>query len=150
MDERDAERERSGRLRVGGGDAFWLQVLTDRLIAAGHAGMRGWSFAIGTRAVDLNLVFRTWGTRPVGVRGPDLTMKACYPEIRLIDSKPLHLAPSEAEPGLGAGGDFLRQRPALTRQQRTDAFAARAFLELLGRSGGFQGGTFRVVGIRLP
>ena len=44
------------------------QALADRLIAAGYAGMRVQSFAIGTRIGDLNLVFWTWGDdRPVRV-----------------------------------------------------------------------------------
>ena len=44
------------------------QVMADRLIAAGYAGMRFQSFAIGTRVGDLNLVFWTWGDdRPVRV-----------------------------------------------------------------------------------
>ncbi|MDE0334845.1 MAG: hypothetical protein OXI64_07795 [Defluviicoccus sp.] len=32
------------------------QALADRLIAAGHAGMRVWSFAAGAGPDDLNLV----------------------------------------------------------------------------------------------
>ena len=44
------------------------QALADRLIAAGHAGMRVRSFAAGTRADDLDLVLWTWGDdRPVRV-----------------------------------------------------------------------------------
>ena len=42
------------------------QALADRLVAAGYAGMRVRSFAVGTSAGDLNLVMWTWGTdRPV-------------------------------------------------------------------------------------
>ena len=42
------------------------QALADRLVAAGYAGMRVRSFAVGTSACDLNLVMWAWGTdRPV-------------------------------------------------------------------------------------
>ena len=44
------------------------QALADRLIAAGHAGMRVRSFAAGARAGGLNLVLWTWGdARPARV-----------------------------------------------------------------------------------
>lgn len=44
------------------------QALADRLIAAGYAGMRVRSFAVGTSTGDLNLVMWTWGTdRPARV-----------------------------------------------------------------------------------
>lgn len=44
------------------------QALADRLIAAGYAGMRVRSFAVGTGTGDLNLVMWTWGTdRPARV-----------------------------------------------------------------------------------
>jgi RES domain-containing protein len=38
------------------------QVLADRLIAAGYAGMQVWSFAAGTGTEDLNLVMWKWGS----------------------------------------------------------------------------------------
>ena len=37
------------------------QALADRLIAAGYAGMRVTSFAVGTSAGDINLVLWRWG-----------------------------------------------------------------------------------------
>lgn len=37
------------------------QALADRLIAAGYAGMRVRSFALGTGAGDINLVMWRWG-----------------------------------------------------------------------------------------
>ena len=40
------------------------QALADRLIAAGHAGLRVRSFASGTGADDINLVLWRWGTDP--------------------------------------------------------------------------------------
>ena len=44
------------------------QALADRLIAAGHVGMRVRSFAIGASADDLNLVMWRWGSeRPARV-----------------------------------------------------------------------------------
>ena len=38
-------------------------TLADRLIAAGYWGMRVQSFALGTEADDLNLVFWHWSDR---------------------------------------------------------------------------------------
>ncbi len=44
------------------------QALADHLIAAGYAGIRVRSFAVGTSTGDLNLVMWTWGTdRPARV-----------------------------------------------------------------------------------
>ena len=40
------------------------QALADRLIAAGHVGMRVRSFAIGAGADDINLVMWRWGADP--------------------------------------------------------------------------------------
>ena len=40
------------------------QALADRLIAAGYAGMRVRSFAVGTAADDINLVLWTWNSDP--------------------------------------------------------------------------------------
>ena len=50
------------------GDIPASQTLADRLIAAGHVGMRVRSFATGASADDLNLVMWRWGSeRPVRV-----------------------------------------------------------------------------------
>ena len=44
------------------------QALADRLIAAGHTGMRVRSFAAGADAADVNLVMWKWGSdRPTRV-----------------------------------------------------------------------------------
>ena len=49
------------RKEMLGGAIPASQALADRLMAAGYAGMRVWSFAPGTGEDDLNLVFWRWG-----------------------------------------------------------------------------------------
>ena len=50
------------------GSVLTSQALADRLIEAGHVGLRVPSFATGTGASDLNLVLWTWGPdRPARV-----------------------------------------------------------------------------------
>jgi RES domain-containing protein len=50
------------RIRMGTDGKAPTQILAQRLIAAGYAGMRVRSFAAGASAEDLNMVLWVWGS----------------------------------------------------------------------------------------
>ena len=52
------------RLRMQSEGKAPTQILAERLIADGHAGLRVRSFAAGSTAEDLNMVLWVWGNAP--------------------------------------------------------------------------------------